>query len=1001
MNTGFLAGTRFRLFVLVFLTILPVTALLYHNAMEQRRQAASEMENNAWQLVRLIAVRQQQELSEERELLTNITRAPEIRDPNNVDFCSGYFSQVLVYSSKYLNFALVNSSGEVICSAHPTSENVNLADRPWFRRPMEQRGFSMGEFTIGRITGVPALVLAHPVMDINREIISVATLSINLSFFLEFPGKENLPAGSEVTVFDRMGTVLAHTPDFNRWVGREAAQFPIAREVLARQQGITWFTGADGVQRLYAFMSIFVEPADVPDAFVAVGLPTEEAFAEINRNLTRNMLILAGVAILTLLAAWWGGNQLLLRHLNALVVAARRLASGDLSARMRLRQGQGELTVLAGAFDDMAEALERREAELRSSEQHYRTIFENTGTAMMLVEEDTTISLVNSRFEELGGLSREEIQGKKSWTEWVLPEELAKLRDYHQKRRLDPSSVPSVYETRYRHLSGEVRDALIFAALIPGTHSSVLSVMDITERKRAEADLRRLTMAIEQAAESIVITDLDGIIQYVNPAFERITGYSRAEAIGVNPRILASGQHDKAFYEQLWATLRRGEVWSGHFVNKRKDGTLYQEDATISPVRDASGTVTHYVAVKRDVTHEIEMENQLRQAQKMEALGTLAGGIAHDFNNILGAILGYTELTLLDLASDSTGAENLRTVIKSSHRARDLVKQILAFSRMSGQEHRPLQLGHLFKEALRLLRASIPTTIIIEPVIDLHQPEGDMVMADPTQIHQVLMNLCTNAVQAMRPHGGVLKVGLASVDFTPDDPNRPNELSAGPYVHIWVADTGQGIEPEILERIFDPFFTTKGVGEGTGMGLAVVHGIVQGHHGIIRVESQPGMGTTFNVWFPRLLATADQEDADLEVIAMGDERILLVDDEPSLLDAGCKILQRFGYGVAAYTSAIEALEAFKAAPDRYDLVFTDQTMPGMTGAELAQQVLLLRPGMPIIMCTGFSETIDAKSAQQIGIRDLLTKPLVMGEVASVVRRVLDANGSDSAQENTT
>ncbi len=838
-------------------------------------------------------------------------------------------------------------------------------------------------------------------MNIERQLVSIATLSINLAAFARFPGQDNLPPGSELVVFDRQGTVLAHTPEFNRWVGKGAAEFPLAEIVLGRQQGVAWLTGADGVQRLYGFMPIFVEPADVPDAFVAIGLPTAETFIEINRLLLRNLQLLAGVAIFTLLAAWLGGNRLLLRHLNALVVVARRLASGDLSARLGLRQSQGELTVLAQTFDDMAEALERREAELRASEQRYRTIFENTGTAMMLVEEDTTISLVNSRFEELGGLNREEIQGKKSWTEWVLPEELAKLRDYHWKRRLDPGSVPSAYETRYRHVSGEVRDALIFAALIPGTQSSVLSVMDITERKRAEADLRRLTMAIEQAAETIVITDLDGTIQYVNPAFERTTGYSRAEAVGQNPRILASGQHDVSFYEEMWATLLRGEVWTGHFVNKRKDGTLYEEDATISPVRDASGTVTHYVAVKRDVTHEIEMQNQLRQAQKMEALGTLAGGIAHDFNNILGAILGYTELTLLDLASDSTAAENLRAVIKSSHRARDLVKQILAFSRMSGQERRPVQLGHLFKEALKLLRASIPTTIIIQPVIDLDHPQGDMVMADPTQIHQVLMNLCTNAAQAMRPRGGVLEVGLSNVDFAPNDPNRPKELAAGPYVHIWVADTGQGIEPAVQERIFDPFFTTKGVGEGTGMGLAVVHGIVQGHRGAIRVESHPGVGTTFSVWFPRLVATAAEEDEGLEVIAMGTERILLVDDEPSLLDAGRKILQRFGYDVAPFTSSIDALEAFKAAPDHYDLVFSDQTMPGMTGAELAQQVLLLRPGKPIILCTGFSETIDAKSAQQLGISDLLTKPLVMGEVASVVRRVLDAEGSEAMQDNPT
>ena len=548
--------------------------------------------------------------------------------------------------------------------------------------------------------------------------------------------------------------------------------------------------------------------------------------------------------------------------------------------------------------------------------------------------------------------------------------------------------------------------AILFAALVGATisisslnrnirvaHKKLRS--EVKEREQAEEERIRLATAIEQAAESVVITDRDGTIQYVNPAFESITGYGRKEAVGQNPRILKSGKHRKEFYAHLWNTIASGKVWRGHFISKKKNGTLYEEEATISPIKNTSGEIINFVAVKRDVTEEIKLEGKLRQAQKMEAIGTLAGGIAHDFNNILSAIIGYTELAEYEIPEGSKTREKLKEVLKAGRRAKDLVKQILAFSRQGDQERKPLQIGHIVKEALKLLRASLPTTIEIRRNIE---PYTGIIEADPTQIHQVLMNLCTNAAHAMNNKGGMLEVGIRNVEVENEDigleyPNVP----PGRYVMLTIRDTGHGMSAGVVERIFDPYYTTKEKGEGTGLGLAVVHGIVKSHGGAITVYSEIGKGSTFNIYFPAIEKKVEEEKETGEVIHTGHQRILFVDDEPALVDIGKKMLEHLGHEVIIRTSSLEALEAFRNNPDRFDLVISDKTMPQMTGFDLARELKQIRPDIPIILCTGFSDTTDSDKAKAMGISGLVMKPIVMREMAETIKRVSD--GKVSSEKN--
>ena len=497
-----------------------------------------------------------------------------------------------------------------------------------------------------------------------------------------------------------------------------------------------------------------------------------------------------------------------------------------------------------------------------------------------------------------------------------------------------------------------------------------------------------LATAIEQSDESIVITDPQGVIEYANPAFEALTGYGREELIGQTTAFFRGGG---SAHMDVWRTITRGETWRGHLINRRKDGTEYEVRAVISCVFGEDGKIVNYIGAQHDVTLQMNLERQLLQAQKMEALGMLAGRVAHDFNNILALILGHSEMMLRQIPDQDPVRRHVERIEKAGRRATKLVKQMLAFSRQAEQKQAPITVHRVVREAADLFRASLPPTIEFREAV----ADCGTVMADSTQIHQVVMNLCTNAYQALKDRKGILEVTLDEVEIGKGSMPGTEKLSPGHHVRLTVRDTGNGIDPSVLPHIFDPFFTTRNPGEGTGLGLSTVHGIVASHRGAVVARSEAGRGSTFEVYLPRLDDASQTPVPEQEPPAGGCERVLLVDDSEEIAEMAGMALEQMGYSVSSFTDSLEALDVFRNAPQEYDIIVTDQVMPGMTGTEFAREILALRPGLPVILISGFGQELNPEAARIAGISECLMKPFAGRALNDAIRRAFDGKTSSA------
>ncbi len=627
---------------------------------------------------------------------------------------------------------------------------------------------------------------------------------------------------------------------------------------------------------------------------------------------------------------------------------------------------------------------------LRASEARMYTLIEALPDLVWLKDKDGIFLVCNRKFERLFGTPATEIVGK---TDYDFVD--TKLADFFREKdkvamaagKSTVNEEEVVYaDNGHREILETIKTPMFDPA---GKLIGILGIArDITDRKKTEIALRNSEKQWNQTFNSIpdIVTFLDTDLRIlkVNQQACSILDLSSDEIIGKHCYELFHDSKEPCQDCPLTQTKESLKAFSGEIYHEKLGKTFLVSE---TPVFGELGELEYIAHVAKDITAQKRLEKELFQAQKMEAIGTLAGGIAHDFNNILSAIIGFSEVAKLEMPADSRAGKDIDKVIKAGRRAAELVKQILTFSRMTDHQLQPMIPNLIIKEALKMLRSSLPTTISIKEAIDT---ACGLILADPTNVHQIVMNLCTNAFHAMENEKGILTVNLYRKEIRAEDICE-SDVSAGPFVVLSVSDTGHGMDKITMERIFEPYFTTKEVGKGTGLGLAVIHGIIKDYKGFIRVESEPEKGTTFHVHFPALVKIASTQEKTEEDVPTGTERILIVDDESSIVNLHKTVLQRLGYRVTATTNSEEALEKIRLHPEQFDLLITDQTMPGLSGFELAKKVLQIKPNIGIILSTGYSSAITEKEALAIGIKKYAEKPVDRTTLAKIVREVLGNN----------
>ena len=993
-------SVRTQLLILVIIAIFPALGIILYSGVEQRHFKEEDIRRSSFSTMQAIANRQEVITESTRQLLITLSKVPEVQRMD-APACDALFKHLLPENPIYTNIFLLNEKGILLSSVLP-SKHMDFSDRKYFKDALSTRGFSTGEYLVARISGTPVFTFSYPVIDRQGQFKGVLSVAMNLQRYDHVLAEARLPDKTSVVLADHKFIRIYFYPEGKRFVGHPLLSDHINLASVVADEGGVSETGVDGVRRFYTFKKLRLSKELSPYLYLLVGIPEEESLTAIWSVTRKNLYLLGIVFVFAFLSAWYLGSYLIANPMNKLVAVTNRFRRGARNIRTGLPHTDNELGRLAKAFDEMAADLknqendqERMEEALRQSEMQFRSLADSAPDAIFVQSAGRFVYVNAAMLRLVGASDAGQLLGK-DFTERMAPEYLERIRERIRFQRETGEPAP-LMEQEYLRLDG-LRvpvETTAVAIKFEGKAANLVFIRDITERRQAAQDLReseeRFRLAVESAPDAIYARTADWRFAYLNPAAVRLFGAESAE------QLIGTPVKDRIDPSELDMVMKRVNL-----LNEGKDVPLIEQnfvrvDGSLVPVevsavsfqvKGANGALVFIRDIAKRKRAEAllrDSEAGLRQMQKLEAIGTLAGGIAHDFNNILGIVLGYTEMAMQDTEELPDVQSNLEQVHTAGIRAQDLVKQILTFSRQSEQEKKIISISPLIKEAVKMLRATIPTSIKIGYEI----PKTSAILAAPSQVHQIIMNLVTNASHALQERtDGEIFITIEDQEIDDTVASMHPDLEPGSYAVLKVRDNGTGIPMEIIDKIFDPFFTTKEPGKGTGMGLAVVHGIVKSHGGAIIAQSRAGKGTTFTVYFPALEKNIALPEPKPEVAVTGSGHILFVDDEEALVAIGTRMLERLGYSVDGRTSSREALEAFRADSGKYDLVITDYTMPGMHGLALGEALMHIRPDIPVILCTGFGDLLTSEKATAVGIRELIMKPVVRSKLAGVVSKLL-------------
>jgi len=993
-----LGSIRKNLALLVLLTVLPAMVILFYSGMEERRNTIQHAKRDVLLIAHAMAQIQKDVTLSARQILSTLAHTTEVQSLD-IQASTDIFKDLLKSNPNYKNIALVDLSGKVLASGLPF-EGTNLTDRKHVRDALETKAFSTGEYIITRVgNATPAFPFAYPVLDATGTPKAVLTVVTNLSVFSKRHQHAFLSENSYVSVTDHQGVRLLYSPEkaTTNSIGTpiKTSSWKTARD--AQEPGIMISSGSDGTNRISAFEQVRLNANTDPYMYVWVGVPEAFIIAPANSILKRNLLFMLLATIAALFIAWSLGRKTLITPINKLMGMTNEFAKGNLENRIDLTDRINEFERLTTSFYDMAESLSISQEQQQKSEERFKKLSGLTFEGIIIHKDGLALD-VNESLTKLVDYTREELVGKN----------VIELLSPSESRSIIYESISTNVATPYEVMARK-KDGTLFPVEIHSRnitegedHFRVTAIRDISERKQAKSKLLKANEIINRSPAVAIRwkNEAGWPVDFVSDNIEQLLGYTAQELLDGTASFTESVHEDdieRVSHEVHINSEKQDQTEITHepYRMKTKDGRIIWVEDNSYIQRTHEGKITHYEGIVLDITERkkaeldrLELEAQLRQKYKMDSVGVMAGGMAHNFNNNLSIILGNVELAKMKMPPNPDIGGYLDNAKRGVLRSRDLIQQILTYSRQDIKGKTTTQISSIIDETLQLLNSTLPSTINLQQKISSDN-QNLVINADSSQIQECLINLCNNAMHAMAEKGDLL-VSLESVELQKQDIPGQYKSKPGRYAKLSVQDTGSGMSVETIDKIFDLFYTTKPVDEGTGVGLSTVQGIVTQHGGLIKVNSIIGEGTIFELYFPVIEQSQIAEPIPMNTeMPKGTEKILFVDDDEQLARLGDKLLSEMGYQVVIMTESTEALKLFTANPDHFDMVITDQTMPDLCGKDLIQELKKIRPDLRTILCTGFSSKIDEDQAKQQGIDAFCMKPLDLPELLQTVRQVLD------------